>query len=201
MQKILFLILMFISSLFAEKNIWINTGKNFGIEPRLLYAISKVESNVTPLVVSVNHTKITPIQEKKLLDALNYAQVPYVKYPKTIEIRNRNQREAKQVIAFLDYYKYASFDIGLMQINNIHKETLAKENISLQSLVDAHINVKIGAKILLDCYKKHRSFEKTLNAYNGKLEGNDYYAKVYKEFQKLLLPHESSTKNPFYVMI
>lgn len=198
MYKVLFLIAIFITNLFGAKNIWISTGEAYGIEPRLLYAISKVESNTSALVISVNHTKMTQAQANNLYRVLNYKKIPYKTLTKVVQIQNRNKQEATELIKFLDYYKYTSFDIGLMQINNMHKESLTKKNISLYALLDEKVNLSVGAQILWDCYKKHGSKENAINAYNGKITGNDYYQKVYAELEKLLLPHENKSKNLFY---
>ncbi len=182
----------------ASRNIWIATGQAYGIEPRLLYAISKVESNITPLVVSINHRKTSPAKLNTLIKALNKSGIRYKKLDIVLQIYNKNLREAKAVVEYLDKNRYESFDIGLMQINNIHKETLAKKHIPLTALLDEKINVSVGAQILWDCYKKHGTKEKALNAYNGKLTNNNYYKRVLGELEKLLLPHEKSGKNLFY---
>lgn len=198
MKKIILIIALISLNLMASKNVWISMGEAYGIEPRLLYAISKVESNITPLVVSVNHTKITQAQLDTLTKALSRSNIAYKKLNIVLQIYSKNMQEAKAVIEYLDKNNYASFDIGLMQINNIHKEMLAKKNIPLSALLDEKINISIGAQILWDCYKKYGSKEKALNAYNGKLVNNDYYQKVLSELDKLLLPHENNNKNLFY---
>lgn len=198
MKRLSWMLLLLLATAHASTNLWVATGRAYGIEPRLLYAISKIESNVSPLLVSVNFQKLSPQQYKNLHNALNYKNIPYKVLSKVIQIQSRNITEAREVIYFLDKYGYPSFDIGLMQINNIHKQTLLNKNIELYDLLSEAVNVKVGAEILWDCYKKHRSPSRAINAYNGKLVGNDYYAKVSAEFRKLLLPHENSSKNLFY---
>lgn len=198
MNKLLWLLLLLFTTVHANTNLWIATGRAYGIEPRLLYAISKIESNVSPLLVSVNFQKLSSQQYKNLHKVLNYKNIPYKILSKVIQIQNRNITEAKEIIYFLDKYGYPSFDIGLMQINNIHKQTLLNKNIELYDLLSEKTNMEVGAEILWDCYKKHRSASKAINAYNGNIVGNDYYAKVSAEFRKLLLPHENSSKSLFY---
>lgn len=198
MKRIWWLFLVLAVSANGATNLWIETGKAHGIEPRLLYAISKVESNIIPLVVSVNHKKLTKMQLNNLYKVLEYKNIRYYTHEKVVEIHSRNAVMAKEMIRFLDSNKYTSFDIGLMQINNIHKEALAKKGIKLEDLINEHTNLNIAAGILWDCYKKHRSVDKALNAYNGRLVGNNYYAKVTSELSKLLLPHENRSKNLFY---
>jgi soluble lytic murein transglycosylase-like protein len=182
-------------------NIWLKTGQAHGIEPRLFYAISKVESNLRPLVVSVNFRKISAMQRQKLYAMLKHKNIPHNTYTKVIEIDNQNISQAREVIHFLDTNRYKSFDIGLMQINNIHKETLRAHKISLYALLDEEVNLGVAADILWKCYKKHGTNHNAINAYNGRLKGNPYYSKVSAEFKKLLLPHESNSKRLFYRLL
>lgn len=201
MVRLFYIALFLFITTQSSANMWLDTGKAYGIEPRLFYAISKVESNLRPLVVSVNFTKITPAQRQVLYTVLKYKRIPFRTFTKVIEIDNQNISQARDVIAFLDANHYKSFDIGLMQINNIHKEELRSKNISLVDLLNQETNLHVAAHILLNCYKKHRSPYKAINAYNGRLVGNNYYSKVSAEFQKLLLPHESRSKRLFYSIL
>ena len=200
MKKIYFVLLVLFLSSELFGNIWTRSGQNFGIEPRLLYAISKVESNLRPLVVSVNYKKISKTQRDTLYRVLRQKNIPHNTYTKVIEIDNKNIYQAKEIIAFLDKNRYPSFDIGLMQVNNIHKQRLNSLGISLGALLEEETNVKVASEILWQCYKKHGTNNKAINAYNGKLVGNPYYGKVSAEFKKLLLPHENASKRLFYRM-
>lgn len=201
MKRIFWLLLLLSVGAHAVTNIWIRTGEAYGIEPRLLYAISKVESNVRPLVISVNYKKLTKPQEQKLYLMLQSRNISYKMYSKVVEIDSKNSVEAKDVVDFLDQNHYPSFDIGLMQINNMHKEMLATMKIPLSALLNENINLSVAAGILWECYKKHRSNDKAINAYNGAAVGNTYYAKVFTELRKLLLAHENSSKRLFYRII
>lgn len=183
-------------------SLWSKAGEAFGIDPRLLYAIASVESNHRPLCVSANYKKMSTYQKQRLLEMLRVKGIPHVTMTKVISIENRNLAEALEVITFLDYHRYPSFDIGLMQVNNIHKERLQKEGITLHQLLMPATNLKVAAEILADCYKKHRNNRKAINAYNGKIYGNPYYSKVENELKKLLFPHEkSANKRLFYQML
>lgn len=193
-----FLLIFLGISLHAATNMWVTTGKAYGIEPRLLYAISKVESNLHPYNVSVNYKKITAAQKQKLYKYLKMRRIPYYTYTQVIEIHNKNMPQAKAVVRFLDKNHYSSFDIGLMNINNIHKRSLAKRGISLEDLLDEKTNLKVAAGILLYCYKRHGTNYKAINAYNGKIKGNPYYSKVFSVFKRLLLPNEDTSKQLFY---
>jgi hypothetical protein len=115
-----------------------------------------------------------------------------------VSIYSKDVAEAKRVINFLDQNDYPSFDIGLMQINNVHKKTLSDLKISLHDLLNEETNLNVAAGILWNCYKKHRTNREAINAYNGRTIGNDYYARVSEVLSKLMLPHESASKNLFY---
>lgn len=198
MMRVLWLWIVLAIGVQAATNVWMRAGEVNGIEPRLLYAISKVESNLNPLVISVNYKKLTRVQFNKLYLMLQSRNIPYNTYAKVVEIESRNTLQAKEVIEFLDYNRYPSFDIGLMQINNVHKEVLSRINVPLYALLNEDTNLNVAAGILWECYKKHGSDDKAINAYNGRLVGNSYYAKVSAELHKLLLPHENDSKRLFY---
>ncbi|MFA6191638.1 MAG: lytic transglycosylase domain-containing protein [Sulfurimonas sp.] len=198
MIKALLLWIMMMAAANAATNMWIRTGDTYGIDPRLLYAISKVESDLHPLNISVNYQKLTKVQLDKLYLMLKNRGIPYKTFTKVVAIENENITQAKYVISFLDGNHYPSFDIGLMQVNNIHKEVLAGMKISLYSLLNQETNLNVSAAILWECYKKHGSTYKAINAYNGRVAGNPYYSKVSAELQKLLLPNENSSKRLFY---
>ncbi len=198
MIRALLLWIMMMAAANAATNMWIRTGDTYGIDPRLLYAISKVESDLHPLNISVNYKKLSKMELDKLYLMLKNRGIPYKTFTKVVAIENENITQAKYVINFLDNNHYPSFDIGLMQINNIHKDVLAGMKISLHSLLNQETNLNVSAAILWECYKKHGSTSKAINAYNGRVAGNPYYSKVSAELQKLLLPNESSSKRLFY---
>jgi soluble lytic murein transglycosylase-like protein len=201
LKRVWLLLLLLVVGAQAATNMWMIVGQAYGIEPRLLYAISKVESNLRPLVLSVNYQKLNKVQRDKLYRMLEYKNIPYNTWTKVIEINNQSVAQAKDVIAFLDSNHYPSFDIGLMQINNVHKQMLLKHKVALNDLLNEDTNLNVAASILLNCYKKHRTTDKAINAYNGRTNGNPYYSKVSTELRKLLLPSESSSKRLFYVML
>lgn len=201
-MRIFLLLFVLVISSNAMTNMWVRTGQAYGIEPRLLYAISKVESNLHPYNVSVNYKRISALQKKKLYKFLKAANITHYTYTQVIEIQNKDLAQAKTVVRFLDKNHYSSFDIGLMNINNIHKKSLAKRHISLENLLDEETNLEVAAGILLNCYKRHGgSSYKAINAYNGKIKGNPYYSKVFAVLQNLLLPNEDTSKELFYVSL
>ncbi len=198
MKRIWLLWVILVVGAHAATNIWMSTGTSHGIDPRLLYAISKVESNHNPLVISVNYQKLNKVQADMLYLMLQSRDIQHITYTKVVSIYSKDIAQAKRVISFLDQNDYPSFDIGLMQINNVHKEVLSSLKISLHDLLDQQTNLNVASGILWNCYKKHRSNKEAINAYNGRIIGNDYYTKVSEVLHKLLLPHENASKNLFY---
>ncbi len=173
-------------SIFA-KNYWVDVGKKYGIEPQLLYAIGKVESGVKVYLISVNFSKLNGEQSSKLNSYLNRNKhkVDYKKFTQVISLEHKNARDAKETLNFLLQNKFPSFDTGVMQINNVHKELLEKIGLSMGDLFNPEVNINFGAFVLSNCIKKHGKNETAINAYNGKIIGNPYSGKVLAELRKL----------------
>ncbi|MDD3325172.1 MAG: lytic transglycosylase domain-containing protein [Sulfurospirillaceae bacterium] len=198
MRKVLLLTLLPMLLFAKSYNYWINAGERFGIEPRLLYAIAKIESNVDRFLISVNFKKLSQQEIKHLLNTLNKKKIEHIKYTKVISIKSKNLDEAKYVIDFLSKNNYPSFDMGIMQINSVHKDLIEKSGMSFYDLFDEKINTQVGAFILSECFKRHKNNKNAINAYNGKIDGNPYSTKVLVELQKLYLPHEKYKTRLYY---
>lgn len=84
-----------------------------------------------------------------------------------------------------------SCDFGIMQINSIHLPFLAKQGITQKDLFEPKINVLVGAWVLKKCMNKHGFSYKALNCYNGKINNNDYYNRVFKSYKHLLSLNET----------
>ncbi|MFA6137449.1 MAG: lytic transglycosylase domain-containing protein [Sulfurimonas sp.] len=134
---ILSVILFFPAGNFASSDygaFFDEAGKYYNINPSLLNAIAKTESNINP-------------------DALNCA--------------NSNQ----------------SCDYGIMQINAVHLPKLKKYGISKEDLLKPRINIFVGAWVLKNCINKNGTNFKALNCYNGKIENNNYFLLVLKNYE------------------
>lgn len=191
MFKLFFTSLLCLISLHAEptanNNLWIQVGKLYNIDPRVLYAIGRVESGINPYVVAMNIKRLSSNDIEALKEFLNYHNIPYKKDSAVFSIRNKNIKEAKKVVYFLYTRGYPKFDMGVMQINSVHKPMLDKAGISLYDLFDAKINIQVGAYVLATCMRRYpNSLKKAINAYNGKVEDNPYSSKVYVEYKKLM---------------
>jgi len=79
--------------------------------------------------------------------------------------------------------KNGTFDIGLMQINSVHKAKLLEQNLDLDDLYEPETNIRFGAKILRSCIDMHGFNYKALNCYNGKIANNPYNKKVLKNIR------------------
>lgn len=200
-MRLLFLWIILIIGAQAATNIWINAGNAYGVEPRLLYAISKVESNLEPYCISISYKRLSKQKKETLYKLLKEKDIPHYTYTQVIEVKGENLDQAKTVINFLDKNNFPNFDIGLMQINNYHKKSLARRGISLEKLLDEDVNLKVASGILWYFYKKHGSYHEALNGYNGRVKKNPYSKKVFAVLKKLLLPHEKTSKRLFYSAI
>ncbi|MDD2356965.1 MAG: lytic transglycosylase domain-containing protein [Thiovulaceae bacterium] len=76
-------------------------------------------------------------------------------------------------------------DYGIMQVNSVHLSTLKKNGIPIDKLLDEKVNIYMGAWVLKGCIGKYGFTSKTLNCYNGKINGNNYYSKVLKNYDML----------------
>ncbi|CUU89970.1 lytic transglycosylase%2C catalytic [Campylobacter hyointestinalis subsp. hyointestinalis] len=91
--------------------------------------------------------------------------------------------------------KNGSIDIGLMQVNSIHLDSLSKFGIQTKHLFDPEVSIDVGARILSKCFKKHGLNYKGLNCYNGRIDNNTYYKKVIVHIKKRLAKTIKLVKN------
>ena len=94
-----------------------------------------------------------------------------------------------------------SYDIGLMQINSRHLARLASMGIAEDDLLDACVNLEVGAWLLADLFDRHGASWNAVGAYNAactQLKGQDcararatYAWKVYRH-----LPTATSVTAP-----
>ena len=76
-------------------------------------------------------------------------------------------------------------DYGIMQVNSVHFSMLKKSGIPTDKLLDKNVNIYMGAMVLKGCIGKYGFTSKTLNCYNGRIIGNDYYRRVLKNYDML----------------
>jgi hypothetical protein len=176
----------------TAKELWGDAAKEYGIDPNLLHAIAKVESNVNANLISINFRKLTPQKRQKLYRFLDQQAIKYHTFRTVIAMKTKDIKESITTIDFLYDNGYKSFDIGMMQINTIHKPTLDQAGITLYDLMNPTLNVRVGAFILSRCFHKHPKTKDAINAYNGKIEGNPYFSRVEKVLKELEASREFS---------
>ena len=112
-------------------------GKEYGVDPTLLWTVAKIESNFNPW-------------------AINY---------------NSN----------------GTYDFGLMQINSSWYNSLGKD--LWQKLADPCTNVRVGAWIMSDCFKRYGNMWKAVGCYNASSENKraKYAWKIYKQLNVALV--------------
>ncbi len=199
MFRLLMLLLLPLFVWGQSENIWVKVGKIYGIEPRLLYSIAKVESDLDRYVVAFSADRMTPKQAEELQEFLKRKGIESKMHTKVIAIKSKNKYEASHVVHFLYTNKYPRFDMGIMQINSIHKPLLDKAKISFYDLFDPKINIQVGAYILATCFARHKNNKDAINAYNGRINDNPYSAKVFKEFKKLYSSYQKDKTQLYYV--
>ena len=84
----------------------------------------------------------------------------------------------------INYNTNGTIDIGLMQINSIHKEAIEAVNLSLDDLYNPKVSVYFASKILSKCLKRHGFTYQGLNCYNGRTTNNNYHKKVLAQILK-----------------
>ncbi len=87
-----------------------------------------------------------------------------------------------------------SCDYGIMQINSVHLPMLNKHGISANDLFNEKTNIYIGAWVLKGCINKYGVSYKSLNCYNGKINGNNYYSRVLNNYWKFAKQADESVK-------
>ena len=195
MFKIIFILCLPLFIYAETVNVWEKIGKVYNVDPRLLYSIAKVESNHNQFVVAFNAKKMTAEQGERLQAFLNQNGIEGKMHSYVVSNRNKNKREAIKVVEFLYANDYPRFDMGMMQINSIHKPLLDKARISFSDLFDPIVNIQVGAYVLANCLQRHpNNHADAINAYNGKIDNNPYSSKVLTEFKKLYGTYDNTTK-------
>ncbi len=199
MIKAIFMLLipLFLSA--TTVNLWEKIGKIYNVDPRLLYSIAKVESNFDQFVVAFSFSKMSPDQARKLEQFLARNGIESKMHSQVIAIKSKTKQQATKVVDFLYTNDYPRFDMGMMQINSIHKPLLDKARISFSDLFDPIVNIQVGAYVLANCLKRHpNNHMDAINAYNGKIDNNPYSSKVLAEFKKLYGPYYQNKNKLMY---
>ena len=129
-------------------------------------------------VVALSSSSIA--DDQNFIEAADYYEINYLllkaiaqtessQNPNAVNCANRN----------------GSCDYGIMQINSIHFPMLKSQGISEDKILDEKTNIYIGAWVLKGCLQKFGFTYKTLNCYNGKINDNNYYAKVLRNYNLL----------------
>ena len=198
LMRLLMFVCLPLFLLAQTENVWVKVGQIYGIEPRLLYSIAKVESDLDRYVVAFNANKMTAKQAQDLQVFLRQRGIESKQYSQVIAIKSKNKSDASHVVYVLYTNNYPRFDMGIMQINSIHKPLLDKANISLYDLFEPMVNIQVGAYILATCFERHKNAKDAINAYNGKINDNPYSSKVFSEFKKLYSSYRAGETKLYY---
>jgi hypothetical protein len=184
MKKVVFF--FFAVFLFAnEYNFFFKkTGDYFNIDPKILIALSKIESNFNKNALNVN---INKHNYKKLVKFLKIHQIPY-KFKKFKYISfNINGFNYKEVYNFLTKNSY-SFDFGLMQINSSNIKSFLDFQLMFKY---PFYNIYKGAYILRSCFDRGGDAFMVISCYNtgSPYKLNKWYIKrffdAYKKIKQI----------------
>ena len=147
----------------ASANCFVEAAKYYKVNPYVLYAIAKTESNLNPYAVEVISKKPLPLScpYKKKNGKYYYS------------CNNSSYEEALKVIEIAKRHK-ANFSVGLMQINKAWLKEIYKYGYSLESLFDWCNNVIIGAWILSQCISEFGNSWKAIDCYNKGKKAKDW---------------------------
>lgn len=126
------------------------------------------------------------------IQANNHFNHLFIKYGKAFKIPPKllwaiAKTESNFNALAINKNKNGSTDIGLMQINTIHKDKLNSLNLTLNDLYNPEVSVYFGARVLKSCFNKFGFNYKGLNCYNGRVTNNKYNIKVLNQIRKIAL--------------
>ncbi len=141
LTNIIFVLISFIfitfSPVSSSADCYEKVSEKYTINPAILKAIAKTESNENPYAINVNGKSI---------------------FPKTYD-------EASRWVNYLWAYRgYYKFDLGYMQISHRNIEAY---NINPLDLLDPCYNLSWGGYILKNSFNKHGYNWKGIERYNG----------------------------------
>lgn len=150
-MRLLFILLVFISSLFAENkqfDIYKEAVKKSDIPYQLLHTIAKHESTLNKYAIGLvyRNSRIMDL----MVEHLKHKEVKYKRRGSHLGIYPDNLDTAFYILQFISKVGVRNYDIGLMQINsaNIRKWKLNK----MRLLSDRRYSLKIGQTVLKTCF-------------------------------------------------
>jgi len=159
-------------------------SKREQIDSRILYTITKIESNFKPLSICMTTSKTNALEFQNIQNInIKIIASPY-KYNKNkwiVSFYPKNLGYAKALAkAFKD--QNFSFDVGLAQINTKNFKT---EEIDY--IFDPKYNLLKSSKILKSCQKIKKDIKNTIECYNygiKKRNSYPYYNKFKTNYMK-----------------
>jgi len=159
------LLIVFLSLFLYANNIYDayfkKIGNYYNIDYRILKTIAVIESGLNSNCININIKNKN--QYKRAVFFLRKEKIKFKQYRGQMISFKVNKQNYLDVLRFLDKYKY-SFDIGIMQINNLHAKTFFMQELLL---TNPFYNIYIGGKILRECFDKSKDAYQTISCYNS----------------------------------
>ena len=178
-KKILLLMLLLAPCLSCANDLLIanalkEIAEKTNIDKKVLYTLSKIESNFNPYVIS-----FTSKEKNFRFSGLNSKIVSYKR--KNLITLSGKEKDLQRALKILIKKGY-KVDVGLMQINSVN----FKEN-EIPYIFNVKYNIAKGANILKQCIDYHSTLKNSIECYNKgnkKFVTYNYYHKFKKNYNK-----------------
>lgn len=162
-----------------------------GIDPKIIRAIAKIESNNNIYAIG-----ITSVEAEKIAKQIpSNVKTTLSSNKKYLSLHPKNKLSAEKLFEFinlnLNSYDIKAVDYGLMQINHNTIKSYGFGYVGRKQIyLNPYYNVTLGIDILKKCSDKFDNILYMIECYNkginsNKLHKGDYYSKFLKAYQKI----------------
>lgn len=165
--------------------------KEQGLNRKLIYTFAEVESNFTPLLITINIETQKVETLKKALENLygSQIQIKSGSYPKNalktiINVTAEREDVIVNVARNLFKAKIENFDMGIMQVNVCNIKNIDE----ITTIFNLHTNMEYASRHISSCWKQYgnnpREVVECYNKGSRPKLAYDYFARFEKVFYK-----------------